>query len=353
MADKALARIEWDKLGERLYETGVDHVVLYQLVDGGYTNGVAWNGVTSVTENKSGAEASPLYADNVKYLVLHSLEEYGITIECYTYPDEFAQNNGMADLAPGVSIGQQSRSNFGVSFRTMIGNDTLNEQYGYKLHLVYNGTASPSEESNATISDSPEAKTMSYEVTCTPVTMKNGKTTSSITIDSSKTDPKKLKALEDILYGADGVAARMPLPDEIQALFEAESIPAKVSVTSPTAVKYGTSVDAMQKNIVIDGTKISGQLIYQETAPAESGFDGDLHHFLTMDFAGYGDDAKVTVSLSEAKHPGDVDVSDGFCMFGLQDGKHQSITVKVKNGEKNETSTVYTTVGLEQLPQAD
>lgn len=223
MAVKTYGKVEWDKLGERLYETGVDHVVLYQLVEGVYTNGVAWNGVTSVTENKSGAEPSPLYADNIKYLVLHSLEEYGITVECYTYPDEFNQNNGMAELAQGVTIGQQSRASFGLSFRTMIGNDTDGERHGYKLHLVYGCSASPSEESNATISDSPEAKTMSYEITCTPVMMADGTSTSCVTIDSTKANKEKLTAFETTLYGsADSTPAKLPTPDEVKTAFEEE-----------------------------------------------------------------------------------------------------------------------------------
>lgn len=355
MSEKTFARVEWDKLGERLYETGVDHVVLYQLVDNDYTNGVAWNGVTSVTENKSGAEASPLYADNIKYLVLHSLEEYGITIECYTYPDEFNQNNGMTELASGVTIGQQARATCGVSFRTLMGNDVLNERYGYKLHLVYNCSASPSEESNATISDSPEAKTMSYEMTCTPVTMRTGATTACVTIDSTKTDKAKLAALENILYGGEGVAARMPQPDEIQEFFEAKSIPAMVTAGSPTASRYGAVVGDLQKNIQINGTKITGDLVYTATPPSGSGFqtESDIHHYFVMDLAAYGDDAKIKVALSEAKHTtGDVEVNDGFIMLGLQDEKNQTITVKVQNGENPEVAKTYTTLGLNKLEQA-
>ena len=351
MAEKTFSRVEWDKLGERLYETGVDHVVLYQLVDHDYTNGVAWNGVTSVTENKSGAEASPLYADNIKYLVLHSLEEYGITVECYTYPDEFAQNNGMLELASGVSIGQQARAVCGVSFRTLIGNDVQNERYGYKLHLVYNCSASPSEESNATISDSPEAKTMSYEMTCTPVTMRDGATTACVTIDSTKTDKALLAALEDILYGGEGVAARMPQPDEIKSLFESKVAPARVTATPGTEVKYGAAISTLQKDIQISGTKVSGQLLYQASAPSGSGFGDDVHHFLTMDLSTYGEGSKVTVELSDALHTtGKVDVTDGFIMFGMQSGKDQSFTVEATSGGEK-TSKTYTTVGLTKEAQ--
>lgn len=343
--DKELTRIEWDKLGERLYETGVDHVVLYQLVNNDYTNGVAWNGVTSVTENKSGAEASPLYADNIKYLVLHSLEEYGITIECYTYPDEFNQNNGMEELAKGVMIGQQSRATCGVSFRTLMGNDVLNERYGYKLHLVYNCSAAPSEESNATISDSPEAKTMSYEMTCTPVTLKNGASTACVTIDSTKTDPKKLQALEDILYGDVGRAARMPQPDEIADLFASKTLPAKVSATPADTVKYGAKIGDLQKDIVISKNSISGELTYQDSVPSGSGFSEDLHHFFTMDFSTYEGEKNPKVSISDATVNHDpVEVTDGFCMFGIQSDKNQIITVTV--GDDQASSVSYTTDDL-------
>lgn len=218
-----MAKIEWDKIGERLYETGVDHVVLYEYAEGQYKNGVAWNGVTNITENKSGAEPSPLYADNIKYLVLKSLEEYGITIECYTYPDEFKKCNGMAELEKGVTIGQQPRSSFGLSFRTLVGNDVDGESYGYKLHLVYGCDASPSEESNATINDSPEAKTMSFEVTTTPVAVTDHNSTSCIIIDSTDPaiDKAKLAAFEKTLYGDQDGNATLPLPDAVKEAFAA------------------------------------------------------------------------------------------------------------------------------------
>lgn len=218
-----MAKIEWDAIGERLYETGVDHVVLYQFEGGKYKKGVAWNGVTNITENKSGAEPSPLYADNIKYLILKSLEEYGLTIECYTYPKEFEACNGIATLEKGVSVGQQPRKTFGLSFRTKVGNDTDGEDHGYKLHLVYGCDASPSEESNATINDSPEAKTMSFEITTTPVAVEGHNNTSTIVIDSTdfEGDLSKLTAFEKKLYGdgeeADG--AVLPLPDEVKQAF--------------------------------------------------------------------------------------------------------------------------------------
>ena len=219
-----MAKIEWDKTGERLYETGVKNGVLYVQEGGTYGKGVAWNGLTAVTESPSGAEATPLYADDTKYLNLLSTEEFGATIEAYTYPDEFAACDGSAALADGVMIGQQARKTFGLCYRTTIGNDTNGNDYGYKLHIIYGALAAPSEKAYATINDSPEAITFSWEVTTTPVNVTGAKPTASITIDSTKADPTKLAALEDILYGKDGEPGnepRLPLPDEIKTLMTA------------------------------------------------------------------------------------------------------------------------------------
>ena len=219
-----MAKIEWDKTGERLYETGVKNGVLYVQEGSAYPKGVAWNGLTAVTESPSGAEATPLYADDIKYLNLISTEEFGATIEAYTYPDEFAACDGSAALVDGVMIGQQARKTFGLCYRTTIGNDTNGNDYGYKLHIIYGALAAPSEKAYATINDSPEAITFSWEVTTTPVNVTGAKPTASITIDSTKADPAKLAALEDILYGKDGEPGnepRLPLPDEIKTLMTA------------------------------------------------------------------------------------------------------------------------------------
>ena len=216
-----MAKIEWDKTGERFYETGVKNGVLYVQEGGSYQNGVAWNGLTAVTESPSGAEATPLYADDIKYLNLLSAEEFGATIEAYTYPDEFAACDGSAALADGVMIGQQARKTFGLCYKTTIGNDTNGNDYGYKLHIIYGALAAPSEKAYATINDSPEAITFSWEVTTTPVNVTGAKPTAYITIDSTKADPTKLAALEDVLYGKDGEPGnepRLPLPDEIKTL---------------------------------------------------------------------------------------------------------------------------------------
>ena len=218
-----MSKLVWDQTGERYYETGVKMGVLYPQSDSGtYPKGVAWNGLTAVTESPSGAEATPLYADDVKYLNLYSAEEFGATIEAYTYPDEFAECDGSAEIATGVTIGQQNRKAFGLCYRTTIGNDTDGNDHGYKLHIIYGAMASPSEKAYATINDSPEAITFSWEVTTTPVSVSGFKPTASVTIDSTKVDGTKLKQLEAILYGDNGSSsageARLPLPDEIVTL---------------------------------------------------------------------------------------------------------------------------------------
>ena len=217
-----MSKIVWDQTGERLYETGVNHGVLYIPTSGVYSKGVAWNGLTAVTESPSGAEATALYADDIKYLNLMSAEEFACTIEAYTYPDEFAECDGSASLVAGVSIGQQPRKTFGLCYRTTVGNDTDGNAHGYKLHMVYGCMASPSEKAYATINDSPEANTFSWEVSTTPVNVTGHKPTAFLTIDSTKADPTKLAALEDILYGKDQVEPRLPLPDEIATLMAAD-----------------------------------------------------------------------------------------------------------------------------------
>lgn len=224
-----MAKLVWDKTGDRLYETGVKNGVLYIPTAGVYSKGVAWNGLTAVTESPSGAEATALYADDIKYLSLMSTEEFGATIEAYTYPDEFAACDGSAELADGVMIGQQKRSTFGLCYKTIIGNDTEGNDHGYKLHIIYGAQAKPSERAYATINDSPEAITFSWEITTTPVNVTGAKPTASLVIDSTKADPTKLAALEDILYGKDGAGdqhtgatePRLPLPDEIKTLMTA------------------------------------------------------------------------------------------------------------------------------------
>ena len=220
-----MARLVWDQTGQKTYETGVKQGVLYPQGEGGeYPKGYAWNGLTGVTESPSGAESNPLYADDIKYLNLISAEEFGATIEAYTYPDEFAECDGSAEIAPGVTIGQQARKTFGMAYKTTFGNDVDGNEHGYKLHLIYGALATPSEKAYATINDSPEAITFSWEVTTTPVAVEGFKPTASLTIDSTKVSKDKLTALEDILYGKDSVEARLPLPNEVATLMKTGTV---------------------------------------------------------------------------------------------------------------------------------
>lgn len=210
-----MSKLIWDQIGERVYETGIEQVALYPQVEGAYPKGVAWNGVTAFNLSPSGAEPTPLYANNKKYLTLMSVEELGGTIEAYTYPDEWAECDGSAVAVAGVFIGQQPRKPFGLVGKTIIGNDTEMTKYGYKLHIVYGGLASPSAQDNATINDSPEAKTMSWEFSTTPVAVPGYESTSYLCIDSTKVDAEKLAALEKVLYGDAEAEARLPMPSEI------------------------------------------------------------------------------------------------------------------------------------------
>lgn len=213
-----MEKIVWDQTGERLYETGVKNGVLYVQESGAYPKGVAWNGLTAVTESPSGAEPTALYADDTKYVNLVSAEEFGATVEAYTYPDEFAECDGSASITNGVYIGQQNRKTFGLSYKTTVGNDVENNNHGYKIHLIYGAVASPSEKSYSTINDSPDAITFSWEISTTPVNVTGHKPTASLIIDSTKVDPTKLAKLEDIPYGSNTADARLPLPDEIVSI---------------------------------------------------------------------------------------------------------------------------------------
>ena len=216
-----MAKLVWDAVGDRLYETGVRQGVLYPMSNGTYPKGVAWNGLTAITESPSGAEPTHLYADDIKYLNLLSAEEFAATVEAYTYPDEFAECDGSATLADGVTIGQQPRKTFGLCYPTVLGNDTENDNHGYKLHIIYGAMAAPSEKAYESINDSPEAITFSWELSTTPVNVTGFKPTASITIDSTKVAEGKMAALEKVLYGDGDTEARLPLPDEIKTIMGA------------------------------------------------------------------------------------------------------------------------------------
>lgn len=265
-------KLVWDADGERLFETGINQGVLYpQNISGLYPLGVAWNGLTGVTESPSGAEPNPLYADNIKYLNLMSAEEFGATIEAYTYPDEFEACDGSAELVPGVMVAQQNRQSFGLSYKTLLGNDTEGTDHGYKLHLVYGAKASPSEKSYETVNETPDAITFSWEITTTPVAVTGMKPSATITIDSTKVDATALAALEDILYGTVGGDARLPLPAEVATIMgggapEALTV-ACVPADAATAVAVGANIVLTFNNkiareaVVVtkaDGTIITG-----------------------------------------------------------------------------------------------
>ena len=216
-----MARLIWDEVGQRFFETGVKNGVLYvQDNDGSYKNGVVWNGLTAVTESPSGAEETPLYADDVKYLTLRSTEEFGATVEAYTYPEEFEQCDGSASIVNGVTIGQQARRAFGLCYRTSVGNDIQGQNFSYKLHLIYGCTVAPSEKSYSTINDNPEAITFSWELSTVPVPVDGFSPTASLVIDASKVDEGKMQLLEDALFGDESNEAKLLLPNEIMEMLK-------------------------------------------------------------------------------------------------------------------------------------
>ena len=276
--------LTWDNVGERQYETGVDHGVLYIPTAGVYDNGYAWNGLVSVTESPSGAEATAQYADNIKYLNLISAEEFGATIEAFTYPKEFAQCDGSATPQPGISVGQQARKSFGLSYRTRVGNDVSGTDAGYKIHLVYGAQAAPTEKAFTTINDSPEAITFSWEITTTPVAVTGLKPTSILTIDSTKVSAASLLVLENALYGTAGTSPRLPLPDEVIGMF-AGTVTA-VTPTAPTFVSTtgvitipvvtGVTYRRADTNAVVTGTVTisggAGASLVIKAAPASGSY---------------------------------------------------------------------------------
>jgi hypothetical protein len=257
-----MSRIIWDGVGVRRYETGVDHGVLYRQNAGGiYDKGYPWNGLTTVTESPSGADANALYADNMKYLNLLAAESFGGTVEAYTYPDEFAECDGTAEPTPGIMIGQQNRKPFGLSYRTKLGND-IDPDLGYKLHLIYTALAAPSEKAFATVNDSPDAITFSWAITTTPVAVAGLKPTALIVIDSTKVGAEALANLENILYGSDGVEPRLPTPDEVIALFSGT-----VTEVVPVAPTYAAATHTITIPTVagvvytIDGAAVTGDVV--------------------------------------------------------------------------------------------
>lgn len=264
-----MPRLKWDESGTRYYETGVKNGVLYpQASTGTYPTGVVWNGLVTVTESPSGAEANAQYADDMKYLNLYSAEEFGATIEAFTYPDEFEECDGSASIAKGVSLGQQGRKAFGFCYKTTVGND-VDADLGYKLHLIYGAKASPSEKAYSTINDSPEPITFSWEVTTTPIPVEGYRPTSQITIDSRDVDVAKLKELEDILYGSDSSEARLPLPEEVIDLFEGSSPTPGPSPTPTTEYVLTTDTEVVAGKTYYERSGVEGSYEYTPVTPEE------------------------------------------------------------------------------------
>lgn len=339
-------KLVWDQTSERLYETGVKKGVLYSMdASGAYSKGVAWNGLTAVTESPSGAEVSPLYADDIKYVELMSNEEFGATIEAYTYPDEFAMCDGSAAIAEGivgVTVGQQKRKKFGMSYQTVLGNDTDGNDFGYKLHLIYGAMAAPSEKAYATINDSPEAITFSWEVTTTPVEVPDLKPTASITIDSTKADKNKLKKLEDILYGSDENEARLPLPEEIITIFKEEAEEPEEEVTININVKavddgtqvHGVKASELQENIVVTEDAITGTLKHKTSYTGFSSDTGKQEgNYLALAITS---DEGTTIKTQLLNGSGnEVEVTDGFCVYRITSKDTQK--VKITSTKSNKT----------------
>ena len=321
-----MSKIVWDKTGERFYETGVDHAVLYPI-------------------SAAGAEPNNLYADNIKYLVLVGAEDFGLTIEAYTYPDEWEECDGSAEIAPGVIAGQQNRKVFGLSYRTKLGNDVDGQDHGYKLHLVYGGLASPSERGYQTVNDSPEPINPSWEVTTTPVDVPGFKPTARLIITSTKADPAKLKALEDILYGTDTEEPRLPLPEEVIELLKS-AVTVVTSAESADATLLGKKVSDLQSNVVVGEDGISGSLKH---VTGYTGFSSKTSeqegHYLALKFDVTPADAVTTVELvGGTKGPVTLDADKNIVLL-IKSNTTQSIKV-ISTKDGSSVTKTYTLTGL-------
>lgn len=297
-----MAKIKWDQEGQKTYETGVKNGVLYVIDDDGkYSNGVAWNGLTNVNESPSGAEESPYYADDVKYLSLTSAEEFGASVEAYTYPEEFEVCDGSVEILPGISASQQTRKKFGLCYRTTFGNDVKGNDYGYKLHLVYGAQAAPSERGYSTINDSPEPITFSWELTTTPVEINGFKPTSILKVDSTKMNPDKLAILENILYGTDDTNPRLPLPNELMELLGGESIDGlefvsiepenntiDIPISQPITLMFNNKIKSLSYTLMSnDGDIIDSQLTIEDnkaTIISPQPLAGGKNYILVVNF---------------------------------------------------------------------
>lgn len=349
-----MSKLVWDQDGERLYETGVENGVLYPKSDEGtYPKGYAWNGLTGVSEAPSGAEETALYADNIKYLSLTSTEEFGATITAYTYPDEFEQCDGSADIAPGVTVGQQDRIPFGLVYKTKIGNDTKGNNHGYKLNLVYSAKAKPSSRDYKTINDSPEAIEMSWEITTTPVNVPGLKATAHLTINSTKVDPVKLAKLEDILFGSETTDARLPLPAEVIEIFKNDVDPALTIAVTPITGDddlLGKKAADLQSNIVVNdkAMNISGTLKH---VTGYTGFsskpDEQSGNYIALNVdPASGFPEKMTVEVKNGTSgPTKLTAADHQVVLKIKDAATQGIIVKASN-KGAEVTKEYKLTGL-------
>ena len=323
-----MSKLKWDQIGERIYETGLDHGVLYPVTKSGtYDKGVAWNGLSAVNESPSGAEANPVWADNIKYLNLISAEDFGATVEAYTYPPEFEECDGSAEIAPGV-----------------IGNDVDGQDHGYKLHLIYGAQASPSEKNRATINDSPEAVSFSWELSTTPVDVPGYKPTAHLAIDSTRTDAAKMKALEDILYGSETAEPRLPMPEEIMELFK-DAVTVVTAAENADATLLGKKVSDLQSNIVVGENAITGSLKH---VTGYTGFSSKTSeqegHYLALKFDVTPADAVTTVELvGGTKGPVTLDADQNIVL--LVKSNTQSVKVVSTKGGFSVTK-VYALTGL-------
>ena len=300
-------KLSWDDTGKKFYETGVDHGVLYpQNNDGSYPKGVAWNGLTGVTESPSGADKNDIYADNIKYLTLRSAEDFGATVTCYTYPDEWEECDGSRSPVAGVKIGQQARRAFGMCYRTLIGNDIQGTEYGYKLHLIWNATASPSERAYSTVNDSPEAIEFSYELATTPTGVSGYKPIANMTIDSTLVPADKMAELEQVLYGVEGGAdAKLPTPDEIIELLGGSSVPSVTVIPSRIEITAGDTY-SLTTQVVPAGTAIEWSTSDDTKATVseagvvtgEGAGSATITATITVDGQDYTDTCSVTVAAA-------------------------------------------------------
>lgn len=332
-------RLTWDNVGERIYETGVDHGVLFKSNDNGYGTGVPWNGLTAVNENPSGAESSKQYADNIPYLNLISAEEFGATIEAFTYPKEFEECDGSVEVAPGMMVGQQVRKPFGFAYRTKVGNDRAGQDYGYKIHLVYGATASPSEKAYGTVNDSPEAINFSWTITTTPVSVPGYKPTATFVIDSTRSTPSALSKLEDIIYGTDTTESRLPMPSEIIAIGLAPDV-VNVALDLPGSSDdlLGVSVSDLESNLVFRDKAISGTLHYVDNY---TGFSKEptlqKGNFLAIKVTTDPKADEVSAELVGGNAGMKKLDSDGVAIFRITNKDSQSVKILAKKGEESVT----------------